>query len=42
MKWFNDLQTTHPKIASEWSEKNLHELLLNEHGGNAGTVIHGV
>ena len=23
MKGFNDLQTTHPKIASEWSEKNL-------------------
>ena len=23
MKGFNDLQTTHPEIASEWSEKNL-------------------
>ena len=23
LKRFNDLQTTHPKIASEWSEKNL-------------------
>ena len=23
LKGFNDLQTTHPKIASEWSEKNL-------------------
>jgi len=22
-KGFNDLQTTHPKIASEWLEKNL-------------------
>ena len=22
-KGFNDLQTTHPEIASEWSEKNL-------------------
>ena len=23
LKGFNDLQTTHPEIASEWSEKNL-------------------
>ena len=29
LKGFNDLQTTHPKIASEWSEKNLPLKVIN-------------